>query len=166
MKNLVLKFPTAIFVVLVFLPILIWALQLVAEKELIEPKYYAMLSIIGSVVSFIWLASVVDYFQLKAPNFNYTKLIYILIAVDLIFSLLEFFSIVDFGPSTHTIFTIVQFALFISTVVFITLLIRKVFYKRSVWFIVIEILTVVAGIITLTPEIKRHEKGALAEEIE
>lgn len=166
MKNLVLKVPTAIFVVLVFLPILIWAMQLVAEKELIEPKYYPVLSIIGSVVSSIWLVSIIDYFQSKAPNFKYTKLIYVLIALDLIVSLLEFFALIDFGPSTPTIFTAVQFAFFIPTVVFITLLIRKVFYERSVWFIVVEILTVVVGIFTLTPEIKRHEKEVLAQEIE
>lgn len=166
MKNIVLKVPTAIFVVLVFLPFMIFLLQMIANEELLEPKYYGLLSIVGSVVASVWLFSIVDYFQSKAPGFKFTRLIYLLLVVELILDLLLSFDAVAYNGIGDLILGILQSIIYVTVTVFITLLIQKVFYERAVWFIVLEILIVIVGITTLTPEIKRNEKELLAKDLE
>ncbi|MDG1331753.1 MAG: hypothetical protein P8P74_05455 [Crocinitomicaceae bacterium] len=158
MKNIILKVPTTIFIVLVLLPFMILGLQIVADKELMEPKYYGVLSLVGSIVSSIWLFSIVDYFQSKAPDFKYGRLIYVLLSLDLILTLLSAFNITSFEGVIDFSLSISRLIIFIVAVIFIVLLVQKVFYERAVWFIVLEILIVIVGITTLTPEIKRNEK--------
>ena len=165
MKNIVLKVPTAIFIALVFLPFMILALQVFAQEELLDQKYYDVLSAIGSIVSSVWLFSIVDYFQSKAPEFKFTRLIYILLVSGLTLSLLGSFDVLIHPKAIDLILMGLHSVVFIALVVFITLLIRKVFYERAVWFIVLEILIVIIGITTLTPEIKRHEKELLAKDL-
>jgi len=166
MKNIVLKVPTTIFTVLVLLPFMIYFLQMVANKELLEPKYYGVLSTIGSIVSFIWLFSIVDYFQSKAPEFKFTRLIYVLLTVDLAVDLLTSFDVASIEGIVDFALSIFQSIVYVAATVFITLLIRKVFYERAVWFIVLEVLIVIVGITTLTPEIKRNEKELLGNDID
>lgn len=163
MKNIVLRVPTAIFIALVFLPLMIFVLEIVAERELMEPRYYDILDIVGSVVISIWLFSIVDYFQSKAPEFKFTGLIYILLAIELILDLLVSFDILTFDGVNYLIPIAVQSIIYITATVFIILLIHKVFYERAVWFIVLEILIVIVGITTLTPEIKRNEQEILVK---
>lgn len=164
MKNIVLKLPTAIFIMLVLLPVAILTLQMIAGEELLEAKYYGTLMIVGSVVASIWLFSIVDYFQSKIEGFKYTRLIYILLGLDLTLDLL--FEFVEFSESVYVALNILRVITYITAVVFITLLIHKVFYERAVWFIVLEVLIVIVGISTLTPEIKRNEKELLAKDFD
>lgn len=166
MKNAVLKIPTAIFVALIFLPFMILVLQIVAREELMEAESYQVLSIVGSITSSIWLFSVVDYFQSKTPDFKFLRLVYILLIVDSAFILLDIFEITGSDRTTQILLFVAQSAVYITATVFITLLIRKVFYERSVWFIVLEVITLVIGIMTLTPEIKKHEKELQASSLE
>ena len=158
MKNIVLKVPTPIFIVLVFLPFIIFAMQMLSEKELLASKHYDTLSIIGSIVTSIWLFSIVDYFQSKAIEFKFTRLIYGLLSVELIMDLLTTTDIILTESMTEIILSFTQSIVYISATVFITLLVHKVFYERAVWFVVLELLIPIIGITTLTPEIKRNEK--------
>jgi hypothetical protein len=158
MKNIVLKVPTAIFIVLVFLPFIIFAMQMLSEEELLASKHYDTLSIIGSIVTSIWLFSIVDYFQSKAVEFKFTRLIYGLLSVELIMGLLTTTDIIPPESMTEIILSFTQSIVYISVTVFITLLVHKVFYERAVWFVVLELLIPIIGITTLTPEIKRNEK--------
>lgn len=166
MKNAVLKIPTAIFVALIFLPFMVFVLQIVSGEELMKAGSHQILSIVGSITSFIWLLSVVDYFQSKTPDFKSLRLIYLLLIVDSAFILLDIFEITGSDRTTQILLLVAQSAVYITATVFITLLVRKVFYERSVWFIVLEIITLVIGIITLTPEIKKHEKELQASSLE
>lgn len=166
MKNIVLKVPTAIFIALVFLPLMIVVLQMISGQELVELKYLSILALIGSIVTSIWLFSIVDYFHSKAPDFKYTRLINILLIFELVVNLLESLNIQSFEGIIDFSLMILQTAIFITAVVLIVLLVRKVFYERSVWFIVIEILFTIIGITTLSPEIKRNEKELLAQDID
>jgi hypothetical protein len=165
MKNIVLKVPTAIFLVLVIWPFIIAALQIVADRELLDLKYYGILGVISGLVSSIWLFSIVDYFQSKSPEFKFTNVIYILLGVELVVSLLKSFGVFSSIGMISLVINAFQILVYVAAVVYITLLIRKVFYERAVWFIVLEVLIVVVGITTLTPEIKRNEQELLASDL-
>ena len=158
MKNLVLKIPTFVFSIGVLVPLFLFAYMVINDEPLVETRTFKFFAVISSILKILWLFSIVDYFQSKLDDFKYLKLIYFLLLID---GLLTFstFLIVDSND------IMIEIALYllpavnhIATTVFITLLIQKVFYDRAVWFIVIEIFTLIVGIITLTPEIKRHEK--------
>ncbi|PHR20379.1 MAG: hypothetical protein COA38_19510 [Fluviicola sp.] len=166
MKNVVLKIPTAIFIALIFLPFMILVLQIVSREELMEAESYQVLSIVGSITSSIWLFSIVDYFQSKTPAFKFLRLIYILLIVDSAFILLDIFEITGSDRTTQILLFVAHSVVYITAMVFIILLIRKVFYERSVWFIVLEVIILVIGIMTLTPEIKKHEKELQASSLE
>lgn len=166
MKNIVLKVPTGIFVVLVALPFLILGLQIVADKELLDLKYYVILRIVGLIVSSIWLFSIVDYFHSKKPDFKYIRLTYFFLALGVIFNLLFTFDLLPFQGIVVFLLGIFRLLFFVPATVFITLLIREVFYERAVWFIVLEVLIVIVGITTLTPEIKRNELETLSEDLD
>ena len=165
MKNLVLKIPTAIFIVLVLLPLLILAMQQFSGEVLLKPQYYKLLSILGSIVSWLWLISVVDYFYSKAPTFKLIRWIYILLALDFLLLLVKIFNFYDIIVINDLALFAIQLIIMISNIVFITLLIRIVFFERAVWFIVLELLILIVGITTLTPEIKRYEQELLGDEI-
>lgn len=165
MKNLVLKIPTAIFIVLVLLPLLIFAMQQFSGEVLLELQYYQLLSILGSVVSWLWLISVVDYFYSKVPTFKFIRWIYILLALDFLLLVVKILNFYDFIVINHLVLFAIQAIVMIIAIVFITLLIRIVFFERAVWFIVLELLILIIGITTLTPEIKRHEQELLGDEI-
>lgn len=165
MKNLVLKIPTAIFIVLVLLPLLIFAMQQFSGEVLLQPQYYKLLSILGSIVSWLWLISVVDYFYSKAPTFKFIRWIYILLALDFMLLLVNIFNFSDFIVINHLVLFAIQAIFMIIAIVFITLLIRIVFFERAVWFIVLELLILIVGITTLTPEIKRYEQELLGDEL-
>lgn len=158
MKAIVLKVPTTIIIVLALLPILIFVLQKVSGEELLKPEYYKALSIIGSIVTWIWLFSVVDYFHSKAPDFKHIRWIYLLLILDFTLVLFDHFYFTDVNPKDDILVYIIRSVLSLAALVFITILIRSVFYERAVWFIVLELLILIVGITTLTPEIKRHEK--------
>lgn len=158
MKNLVLKIPTFVFSIGVLVPILLFAYMVITDEPLVETRTFKFFAVISSILKILWLFSIVDYFQSKLDDFKYLKLIYFLLLID---GLLTFstFLIVDSNDIMIEIaLYLLPAVIHIATTVFITLLIQKVFYNRAVWFIVIEIFTIVVGVITLTPEIKRHAK--------
>ena len=160
MKQLVLKVPTFVFAIPVLLPLLILALQIISEKELFVMEYLQFLKPISKVVVFAWLFSIVHYFQSKAPNFKYLKSIYLLLFIDLTLEIILwiFFPPFAFNDLWYSVISLVQFFNFVALTTLLTMLIHTVFYERSVWFIILEIFTIVVGILTLTPEIKRSEK--------
>ena len=146
MKNIVLKVPTGIFLVLVALPFLVLGFQIIADRELLDPKYYIVLRVIGMIVSSIWLFSIVDYFHSKKPDFKYTRLTYFFIGLGLILNLMFTLDFLPLSESIVLLLGIFRLVFFIPSAVFITLLIREVFYERAIWFIVLEVLIVIVGI--------------------
>lgn len=160
MKQLVLKVPTIVFATPVLVPLLIVALQIITEKELMSANYLKILKPINTAVALVWLFSIVDYFRSKAPDFKYIKSIYLLLFIDVALEIsdLLFFQNLAFTDMYYWAIGFLQFFNFVAFTILLTLLIQKVFYERSTWFIVLEILTIIVGILTLTPEIKRNEQ--------
>ena len=166
MKNIVLKVPTAIFIALVFLPFFILIFQMFSDEEIMKAETYNILAIVGSITTTLWLFSIVDYFQSKTPNFPQLQLIYVLLTLEAIFVILNMFDLTNLGTIITTILSALHVAVYIMATIFITLLIRRVFYKRTPWFVIVEILIVIVGIITLTPEIKKHDMELQTSEVE
>lgn len=157
MKNIVLKVPTFFLTIGVITPLIIFGFTTITNELPIETGTLKILFAIASAIKLVWLFSIVDYFQSKLENFNYLKLIYFFLTIDAIVTFMNFLIIESPSLFTEIVLLLLPIGIHIATTVFITLLINKVFYKRSVWFIVIEIFTIVVGVITLTPEIKQDE---------
>lgn len=158
MKNLVVKVPTFVFAILLLIPLLLFACRAITDEVIVEMSTLKILFGISSAVKLIWLFSIVDYFQSKLDHFKFLKLIYFLLTVDGLISFWCFFSVENPDVITEIVYSLLPIVVHIVTTVFITLLVQKVFYERAVWFIALEVFTLVVGIITLTPEIKRNEK--------
>ena len=105
-----------------------------------------------AVIGF-WQASLVSYMSHEGKSEANSRLIYLLIITTSISILLYDYL------WTHPLLLVVSILLFLVNVVLITIKIKKVFYNRSYYFIVLELLLIPVGFLTLTPEIKRWEKG-------
>ncbi len=160
MKQLILKVPYALFIAFVLLPFIIVAAQIIGEKQLIPVEYMDLLKVATSIVKLLWLFAIVDYFRSKTPDFKYLKLIYALLFFDVGLFIAEwlFFQNLAFSDVYFWVIWLIKSFNFIALTVFLTMLVKSYFSERSIWFIVIELFTIVVGVLTLTPEIKRHEK--------
>lgn len=138
MKNLLLKVPTSVFTILVLAPLLILAYTAISNETIVKANKLTTLFAIASAVKIVWLFAIVDYFQSKLDNFNYLKLIYFLLLVDGLLTFSIFFIIDSPDLMTGLALYLLPIGIHIATTVFVTLLVRKVFFDRSVWFIVIK----------------------------
>ncbi len=161
MKQLVLKVPTGIFAVFVLAPLFIIGAQIFSEQHLTSSEYFDYLKISRTIVILLWLFSIVDYFKSKVSDFEQINLIYTLLffGVGLEFADWLYFWNLSVDNLYYWIIEFLQLFNHIALTVFLTRLVKKFFKERSTWFIVIEFFTVVVGVLTLTPEIKRYEQG-------
>lgn len=104
----------------------------------------------------LWMLFILEFFRRECKDKKHFPMIYAIFTIeifDLVISL--FFDII----SEEILMTyLIIFLLHITMVVLLTLKIREVFYLRSVWFIVLELLIFPVAIFTLTPEIGRYEE--------
>jgi hypothetical protein len=136
------------------------AAQVIGEKQIIPLEYMDFLKVATSIVKLLWLFAIVDYFRSKNPDFEYLKLIYTLLFFDVGLFISEwlFFQNLSFSDVYFWVIWLIKSFNFIALTVFLTMLVKSYFSERSIWFIAIELFTIVVGVLTLTPEIKRHEK--------
>ena len=107
----------------------------------------------------LWILFILEFFRRECKDKKYFPVIYTIFALELFDLVISLF----FEPiSGHILITYLIISLLhITMVVLLTIKIREVFYSRSVWFIVIELLVFPIAIFTLTPEIGRYEKEEL-----
>lgn len=153
MKSIVLKIPTLVFFIgLVLGPILRFALKY-ANSEYYDKIDYRLLYIVQIFVAAVWLSSVVAYFSHEGNSKKNNTLIYSLIVVEFISSGLSFYL------EYYLVFALITFLMNILLTILLVPKIKKVFYARSTWLIVVELLMIPVGILSLTPEIQRWEKS-------
>jgi hypothetical protein len=132
MKQFVLKVPGIVFLIALFLPaimFILWGHQYISGD--LKKILYAS-SIFQWLSAGLWYMSLLAYFSHEKKSFEGNNLVILLIALAL---------------------------LMIYPIVKIVLKVREVFYARSLWFLVFEIIIPPIGFLTLTPEIKRWEKS-------
>lgn len=82
----------------------------------------------------------------------------LLIVVMLASTILGVLSSISEGPFGIIIW-VLSIVVWIGYIILMTKKIKSVFYARGTWFIAVELLFPVIGILTLTPEIKRWENS-------
>ncbi len=151
MKQFVLKAPTVLLILLVLSPLLISKLLLGGIFPALQSENIELFTGILQVTTIaLWHLSILDYFCSEKNDNRNKKLIQVIITVSFAFSL----GLVFLNP---TLSYLVYMLLAIGLLVFMLKKIKAVFYERSDWFIVLELILVPVGIYTLTEEIKNSE---------
>jgi hypothetical protein len=154
MKQFVLKVPGIVFLIALFLPaimFILWGHQYISGD--LKKILYAS-SIFQWLSAGLWYMSLLAYFSHEKKSFEGNNLVILLIALATI-------SGITLISTYHlpSVFALIPALLMIYPIVKIVLKVREVFYARSLWFLVFEIIIPPIGFLTLTPEIKRWEKS-------
>jgi hypothetical protein len=153
MKTILLKTPALVFFLgLVLGPLVRFALKYF-DSVYYDKIDFRMFYLVQVIVATLWLSSVVAYFSHESKSEKNNSLIYSLIAVSFISTILSFYL------EYFLVFALFTFLLNILLTILLVPKIKKVFYARSTWFIVVELLMIPVGILSLTPEIQRWEKS-------
>ena len=153
MRNIIVKVPTLVFFLGLVAGPLTTALLSIYNSDYYTWTNLFILEVIQWGVIVVWMSGIVSYFSYEGKSYKNNSIIYTLIAITTISSF------VDEYLWQHWFLHILALVSFIVSVILITPKIKKVFYARATWFIVIELLLIVVGFLTLTPEIKRWEKS-------
>ncbi len=153
MKTILLKTPALVFFLgLVLGPLVRFALKY-SDSIYYNKIDFRLFYFVQVLVATLWLCSVVAYFSHEGKSKKNNSLIYSLIAVSFISTILSFYL------EYFLVFALLTFLIEILLTILVLPKVKKVFYARSTWFIVVELLVLPVGILTLTPEIQRWEKS-------
>ena len=153
MRNILIKVPTFIFFLgLIAGPCVTILLRNKYPEYYITPNIIA-LKVFQWAVILTWLISVVSYFSNESKSAKNNKLIYALLLISSLSSISY-----GFAWKNEFLFDLFIVAYIMSTVL-ITLKIKQVFYERSTWYIVLELLIILIGFISLTQDLKQWEKN-------
>jgi hypothetical protein len=155
MRSFLINVPLGIIYLLFFAPIVLRLFLLTQFPELLSEITIGIFDFFGLAMFYIWTFSLIDYFRYESKSNKWNQLIVILILITFVLS---------FGASIREgmielILSITILTIWIVFTVLLSSKIKSVFYARSRWFLILELLIPVIGILTLTPEIKRWEKS-------
>lgn len=156
MKQIILKVPSIIFILLIFTPLILWyfGIETGAADVILKTR------VLPIIVSSIWALSLVAYMFSESKSDTYVNITRILIISHTIIELAIPY-ITEDNPYYSWIFVIelLGFALITLNAFFITSIVKKVFYARSSWFVFLEVWIIPIGAFTLTPDVQKWEKG-------
>jgi uncharacterized membrane protein len=153
MKTIILKTPAIVFFLGLVLGLLVRFGLKYSDSIYYDKIDFRLLYLVQLIVATLWLSSLVAYFSHEGKSKKKNSLIYSLIGVLFISTALSFYL------EYFLVFALFTFLLNILLTILLVPKIKKVFYARSTWFIVIELLMIPVGILSLTPEIQRWEKS-------
>lgn len=156
MKALILKVPTVVFLIFIFTPIVLLNIKM----ELGVFDAFLRSFILPTIVSFIWLVSLIDYMSTEARSKKYVTWVYILILIR--FSASIYLTTFDYSFDELNFILLIELFLLIlgiTTAILSLKIVKQVFYARSNWFLFIELWVLPIGIFTLTPDVKNWEEG-------
>lgn len=157
MKNIILKIPTFVFALLFFAPILLWFSFIETEEA---SKYLFPARLIPLIVGTVWSMSLLHYMSSGSKSNKYVPLTYFLLVLEVIFQSLVIY--IRMTQGDNMMVNILEIGSIINLLIigiFMTIIVKKVFYARTTWFVFLEVTTIAIGIITLTPDIKKWEKS-------
>lgn len=150
MKQFVLKTPTPVFILIIFLPIIVNLLPFVEITFKSHPKLFDFLRIIQIVTVAMWFSSILDFFCSEKNEVKNKGLIQLLIIISSVISAFSY--LVNFW-----IGYLIVLIIWIVMIVLLTKKVKALFYERSTWFIVTELILVPVGFYTLSETIKSWE---------
>lgn len=120
------------------------------------------------IVIYVWLMSIYDfqYHELKMKNPMQYILVNIVLLGLMSLGLLRFaYTDVQLGNepggmSLYNLFNIISIVLYLGVATIFFLITRKYLYARSPWFVFVEILAPIVGIMTLSPTLLQEKKEA------
>lgn len=120
----------------------------------------------GVVASAIWLLALIDYMAAESNSKQYVVVSKLLIVLDAVYQLAEFLFLYTRDTSYPMLPRWVHYSKWIATLLIsiviallIVKIVKRVFYARSGWWIFIEVFVVPIGMITLTPDVQKWERG-------
>lgn len=148
MKNLILKIPVFVFILCVFSPVIALVTARTFDLSLSDLLFDSLL-ILRILVYAVWYLGMTDYFENQERNKNILTTLIISVTVGIFISTYLV---------SHWWIDVLLILVHIAISILLSSSIKKVFYARSKWFIIIETLVTPIGILTLTPEVKRWKK--------
>ena len=160
MKNFVLKAPGWLIVFSMLLFPFLFILKIISSNT-----YHSLqvLLIIPYFVSTIWYLSVAEYMCYESKSKKYLRLIYLLGFVEVCLFMLNYFcdrSSIEVLFGSRLMYMSITLLVQLVYTLFMIIIIRRVFYARSIGFLFIEIMFPILGILTLEAEIKNHHKAS------
>lgn len=156
MRILIKSVPGTVFVILTLLPFILGVLQLRGSIELNFSVAQYSLPFAQIVIS-IWYISMNDYFQKEIDWKKRDAIPFVLVSVALI-------SFIGFvAPSFRYYMLTVWIGGQLYAAIKLLPKIEVLFEERTRWFLIMELLTPVFGMSTLTPEVQRWEKTKSSE---
>ncbi|MFT5823572.1 MAG: hypothetical protein ACI8ZM_004834 [Crocinitomix sp.] len=156
MKQIILKVPSFVFILLIFTPFILWYFGVNTGAADIILKTRAL----PIIVSAVWSLSLISYMFSESKSDEYVIIAKILIISQAIIELSIPYITYDNPYYTWIVaIEILGFVLINLNAFFITSIVKKVFYARSVWFLFLEVWIIPIGAFTLTPDVQKWEKG-------
>jgi len=156
MKQVILKVPSFLFILLMFGPTLLWYFGI----DLGAADIFLATRILPTLIGAIWLLSLVAYMSTESKSDEYVVLTQILIVCQVLIHITIPFIASDNPYYDWIIYLELSgFLLLIVNAIFITGIVKKVFYARSTWFLFIEVWILPIGVFTLTPDVQDWEIG-------
>ncbi|NOQ75886.1 MAG: hypothetical protein GQ574_28025 [Crocinitomix sp.] len=156
MKQIILKVPSIVFILLIFTPLILWYLG-------IDTGFFDIIlktRVLPTLVAAIWSLSLISYMSSESKSDEYVMLARILIVCQVIIEISIPYITYDSPYYTWIIgIELLGFGLITLSAIIITSIVRKVFYARSLWFLFLEVWIIPIGALTLTPDVQKWNKG-------
>ena len=159
MRNIILRVPSYVFVVLFCLPS---ALSALSDKLGIELKLsFVLIVLLQICFSFIWKLSLVDYLSHENKDARNVWITYLMIFLEEV----SFVLLLVFGTNFQVLPLLIASAILLKVLVIfkLTKLLRSVFYERSLWWVIFEFLFLILGVWSITDAIQNWEKEKLED---
>jgi len=151
MRNIIIKIPTFIFVlVFVVSAVVPTVLYIYYPQKNIELVHLSCRFLLW-VTFIVWVIGLVEYFSFELNSRRYAIPVYLLLTTSCIASIV--YDYYDTEWISLTVFLV----LYLAMSIVLTMMIKKVFYARSTWFLLVEFLFVFVGFLTLTSAVKEWE---------
>lgn len=153
LKQVILKVPGPVFFGLYFIVILLMFTSISIQNS-------ALLFLIGVLpyfVLFIWSISLLAYMAEGISDNQHVVLVYLLESLAFVVFIFSFF---DFGNESifsPRVMLILGYGIHLVASIMLSLIVKRVLYARTLWFLMIEICLTPIGFITLTPDIAAWE---------
>jgi hypothetical protein len=151
------KIPPFVFTTIVFSPLILY---FYLPKGTDLSGVLSIFKLVSYLSSSLWISSVIEYMYKESDSSKYRLLCH---AINIIIAVIAIFP--SQSPESfleHSFLDVfigfMPLALYVTNVIFITLMIKRVFYARSMWFIIVELILLPFGMFTLTSEIQNWEK--------
>jgi hypothetical protein len=151
MKNIILKVPAFIFLLIILTPAVLSVMHVKLEFPSVLISY---------AIAIIWSVSLLHYMVGESKSNEYVIPIYLLLGLEFVAQAIAAYIKMTGGEKAMILdLGIVTLVAVILNGILMTKVVKKVFYARSTLYIFLEVTFIPIGMMTLTPEVQNWEKS-------